>query len=406
MCKTRWRHGVLGFAMLLLALLGAACRQEPVQMVHEAYIWQRLWNPAVVDAVHQATPAIGQWRVLAAQAHSERGLYQVAPDWAALTASGKSVVAVVRIDGHLGMADAALWAGQIADVWQTWHNASTLVVGLEIDYDCGTQRLGEYTQFLRLLRSKLPPDATLSITALPDWLNSADLVELLSAVDTSVLQVHAVSSLQQGLFNADDALKWVQAYSLQTPHPFMVALPNYGSRVTWDEKDNVVAVTSEAPSHVLSQHARELLVEPQQMAEFIATLQSKAVPHLKGIVWFRLPTAQDRRAWSLNTWLAVVRGDALQTDVHAFLLPSPQQPGLYQVMLENKGEVDAPLPLKVLLPAECLYADGLTGYSLASETGAMRLVRQHPGMLRAQQTREIGWARCSEVRVLQLGVEK
>ena len=221
MCKTRWKRGVLGLAMLLLALLGAACRQEPVQMVHEAYIWQRLWNTAVVDAVHQATPAIEQWRVLAAQAHSERGLYQVAPDWAALTASGKSVVAVVRIDGHLGMADAALWAGQIADVWQTWHSASALVVGLEIDYDCGTQRLGEYTQFLRLLRSKLPPDATLSITALPDWLNAADLVELLSAVDTSVLQVHGISSLKHSLCNADDALKWVQAYSCKTPHPFM-----------------------------------------------------------------------------------------------------------------------------------------------------------------------------------------
>ena len=157
---------------------------------------------------------------------------------------------------------------------------------------------------------------------------------------------------------------------------------------------------------MLSQHARELLVEPQQMAEFIATLQSQAVPHLKGIVWFRLPTAQDRRVWSLNTWLAVIRGDALQTDVHAFLVPSPQQPGLYRVMLENKGEVDAPLPLKVLLPGECLYADGLTGYSLVSETGAMRLVRQHPSMLRAQQTREIGWARCSGVSGLQLGVEK
>ena len=58
---------------------------------------------------------------------------------------------------------------------------------------------------------------------------------------------------------------------------------------------------------------RELLADPQQLSQLGRQLRNDPPAHLAGLIWFRLPLANDRRAWSLTTLRAVARGDALDS---------------------------------------------------------------------------------------------
>lgn len=397
---------------------------------HDAYIWQRVWTPALADAVREAAPAIKQWRVLAAQASSDTQLKRFEPDWRVLAESGRPVVLVVRIDGQLHNFDQQAMLGQIGMLYIHWQERSAqhgiTLTGIEIDYDCATRRLSVYADFLQRLRAHLltlsqktlPQDQSvqLSITALPDWLNAQELDLVLANVDHSVLQVHSVADpAQGGLFNTHAAKDWVQAYHkrcAENNKPFLMALPNYGSRVNWDRKGRIATVTSEAPVRGgvdIQGHSQELSADPQEISSFLLqAFDYQALPQLKGVAWFRLPTAQDERVWAISTWLAVIRGESLRADVQALLTPSSEDSEFYRVMLQNNGSADAVQPARINLPTTCVYADGVqaNGYTLQQEAysqgdsqgnsgGDQRFFqRQDQGLLRARQSKEIGWARC------------
>ena len=441
MIKQGFLRGCLGLGAVLLVLLFSAC-DEPsdrssdkktfdakaasAALVHDAYIWQRVWTSAVGQAVQEATPVVRQWRILAAQTSSKQQLRQFEPDWQVLATSGKPVLAVVRIDGQLQDFDQDEMRTQMIALYQAWllkgAEYGVAVVGLEVDYDCGTQRLIAYAGFLQHLKKSLHAvdkgKGTLSITALPDWLNAQELEDVLAAVDYSVLQVHSVvDPAQGGLFNAQVAKHWVKAYarrSAESGQSFLVALPNYGSRVSWDRNGRITAVTSEAPipgGGVDAQgSAQELFANPQEISNFLQQgLDYQAMPELKGVAWFRLPTAQDERSWAMPTWLAVMRGEPLRARVGVALVPSPDDAAFYRVVLQNTGEVDVVLPARVNLPKTCTYADGVraNGYTLQyddakgngvksndTKGGAMFLQKQDQSLLKAGQQSEIGWARC------------
>jgi Protein of unknown function (DUF3142) len=84
-----------------------------------------------------------------------------------------------------------------------WRAAGNPVVGLQIDFDAHTRRLGEYATFLADLRTRLPADCRLSITGLLDWSSQGDstaLDALGGVVDEVVLQTyqgrHTIPSYQ------------------------------------------------------------------------------------------------------------------------------------------------------------------------------------------------------------------
>jgi len=84
------------------------------------------------------------------------------------------------------------------------------VVGLQIDFDAHTRRLGEYAAFLAALRSRLPADYRLSITGLLDWSSQGDsaaLDALGGVVDEVVLQTyqgrHTIPSYQAYMASLD-----------------------------------------------------------------------------------------------------------------------------------------------------------------------------------------------------------
>jgi len=381
------------FLCLCGFLLQACSRAPQATLAQQAYIWQRVWTPAVTSAMHDSGDAIHGWRVLAAQTDASGRLQRFNPDRAALADSGKPVVLVLRIDGQLPQFDEdALLAGAL-DLWRDWQGSGAALAGLEIDHDCGTARLPAYADFLGRLHAALPAGTRLSITALPAWLSSPALAGVLASVDQSVLQVHAVRDPRAGLFDPVLARHWAGEYATRSDKPFLLALPNYGSRVSWDAQGRIVAVSSEAAVLDAHEDSRELLAQPAQLADFLRALRADPPPHLQGIAWFRLPTTQDLRAWSLPTWLAVIEGRPLTVRLDASLQPGDVA-GAWDVRLRNGGEVDAGLPARVTLPAGCSPADGVNGYRLRTDQRGISLQRAQQGLLRAGHQRTIGWARC------------
>jgi Protein of unknown function (DUF3142) len=63
--------------------------------------------------------------------------------------------------------------------------------------------------------------------------------------------------------------------------------------------------------------AVELMASPTDVAALLGDLRDESPANLVGIVWFRLPTDDDRRAWSIETWRAVMLGKPLRTRVEA-----------------------------------------------------------------------------------------
>jgi hypothetical protein len=106
--------------LLVLGLLARSAGPSPIP-AHDAYVWQRLWTPPVTEAVQRSADLVRAWRVLVAEADgagrwARAGVDWPGADWSVLAASGRPVVAVVRIDGQLPTQDADALAADIAGI--------------------------------------------------------------------------------------------------------------------------------------------------------------------------------------------------------------------------------------------------------------------------------------------------
>lgn len=385
----RWRRLAAVCGVLLLAACGRASPPLP----NDAYVWQRQWTPALVSALAEGADAVRSWRVLAAELRADGAWFDAAPDLAALAASQRPVVLVLRLDGRVNELRDADIADRAAAALAAWRQAGVTLAGLEIDYDCATSKLPAYAALLATLKTRLGASLPLSITALPTWLDSPALPALLAVPDETVLQVHAVQNPTQGLFDAKRARAWLDAYARHAAKPWRVALPSYGSRVAWDEHGRIAAVESERPALMPGGRSAELLVTPDAMAAFVATLDRDRPSGLSGIVWFRLPTQADTRAWSLPTWRAVLARQPLTPKLEV-TAAAPGAGGARDVRLANRGNADTALPFTVRLDATCSAADGINGYTLEYDRDGRYLRRAQDGLLRAGAERAIGWIRC------------
>lgn len=383
--------------MLMVAASCAACGDAGVnggRLHHDGYVWQRQWTPAVTTAMAVSASRITQWRVLAAEVDSTGRFAETGIDAAAVGSTGKPVVLVIRISGRLREWEAGGVVSRILAIERRWRTSGLPIAGIEIDHDCATNRLAAYTMWLAALQDVRTRGLTLSVTALPDWLRSRDLSRLLARVDESVLQVHGVDDPSQGLFDERDAASWIDRWSRVTPVPFRVALPTYGSRVAWDGAGRVAAIESENSSGGAAA-GLELFVRPEQVSALLMRLERRPPRGLAGIVWFRLPTSSDRRAWSLRTWHAVIDGRITGSDLEAQAVPSAAG-GTLDVSVGNPGEIDRPLPELVRVVATgCEAADAVTPYVAQRDGDGVRFWLGSRGVLRARERRTIGWVRCA-----------
>lgn len=382
-----------GFSILIAAtLLLAACeRQDAPALDQQLYIWQRQWTPAHDAALRESRESFSTLRVLALQAFPNDGWHRAQIDAPLLKRDGRPLIAVVRLDGQLKALDQQQVSAQILQMLADWQAQGLTVSGVEIDHDAGNARLPAYSEFLVRLRGALPANLPLSITALPAWLDSSQLPALLASVDSSVLQVHAVSDPRRGLFDPGQARRWAKAWGRVSDKPFYLALPAYGVALLPDA-DGVPVVESEVPLERGGQR-RELLADPQQLSRLATEMREDRPEHLAGLIWFRLPLANDRRAWSLSTLRAVARGDTLSSRLG---LTFSDHDGLQDIALRNVGNLDSAWPARITVKASaCEGADALAGYALQQSADLLTFTRLRDGRLPAGGQRAIGWARCA-----------
>jgi hypothetical protein len=380
-------------AVLLLCVVGASQATLPPSLSadavpHDAYIWQRHWTPTVLSAARRSADIVRAWRVLAAESDRSGRWVKMSVPWDELAATGRPIVAVMRIDGRLDETRLPALLEHAATVPPS-------VAGLEIDYDCPTSKLAAYAAFLGELRRRLPSTIALSITALPTWMNSPDLQRLAGeGIAERVLQVHAVDDPRHGLFDPERAERWVRAFAGITRRPFRVALPTYDVRVTWKD-GRLAGVEGERPLLIgVGGDRATLAATPEAVLRLLHALEHDPPPDWRGVVWFRLPTDADRRAWSLETWRSVVQDRLAGPEVRATLVAT-DSPGLWNVALSNDGATDGALPREVRLGPSCTTADGANGFRLKTDEGAIVLAASDGGRVRGHSIRTIGWARCT-----------
>ena len=383
---------------ILLCLVGlsastSAIRTTGEPLPHDAYVWQRLWTPAVIDAARQSADIVRTWRILLAEGDRSGRWATVSVPWDDILATGRPVIGVIRIDGRLDEDRITMLLDRVV---ATVSAPKTLqsIAGVEIDFDCPTSKLVTYAKFLSALRARIPSSIALSITALPTWLSSSALGSLATDLNEVVLQVHAVEDPRRGLFDPDQAERWVREFGRRIGRPFRVALPAYDVRVRWRRDGRMASVESEVP--LLAGPGGEVLqAQPEAVLSLLHALQRSAPSGLVGVVWFRLPTEADTRAWSLETWRAVVTDRLAPARVSASLVPA-EQPDLWNVVLSNDGPVDARLPSQVRLDPACQTADGANGFRFVADAKPDHRVLESNGngRLRARTKRTIGWARC------------
>lgn len=397
--------------LMLPLLMLAACSRAPESpatptLSQDVYVWQRQWTPALRAALDLSNAQVSRWHVLGAELGASGRWIDISPDAQALGRTGKPLIMTVRINGQLARLDAVAIQTHLLMLLEQWRARGLQVAALEIDHDCATARLPEYISSLRALKTRIAPLA-LSVTTLPTWLSSTHLDALLAVADQSVLQVHAVLDPRLGLFDPVRARHWMTQYAARTRRPWHVALPAYGTRVVWDEQGRIAAVESEQRL-LAGGVGRELMAQPQQLTDFVSNVTRAPPRHLAGIIWFRLPSGDDRRAWSLSTWMAVLERRPLKAALMARLVV-PAQAGQgselrRDILLDNGGAADAPLPRQLRLAAgpsdragasgPACAADGINGYVLEHDRQGsyLRLIEQ--GLLRAGSSRVIGWIRC------------
>jgi hypothetical protein len=384
--------------LIILVFALAACQRPTVHLPHEAYVWQRQWTPAVVEALAQ--PArVSALRVLALEVDGAV-MHRTAPDLPALASDGRPVWLVVRIEGsRLPLAAEAL-APVLGEIAGHWKQSGVRLAGIEIDHDTASAALADYARWLRELRPLLPKGLPVSVTALPTWMDHAALAEVLAAVEGSVLQVHAIAHPREGLFDAGRAEDWVRRYGSLAPHDFRVALPAYGVRVA-TSGERVTAVDAEAVVPTTGPAGVELRADPERVADLLAELDGDRPEGLAGYLWFRLPVAGDRRSWSARTLAAVIAAEPLRA---RFVLEvTPSDGGAVDLALVNRGNLDA-APPALSLPADCTAGDAIGHYHRVSPT-PIRLDPISGARLPAGARMAVGWARCAQPLAAAPGVE-
>ncbi len=303
---------LIGTEVCSLILSSCAPKERSYALANDAYVWQRSWNDSLLKALTESASSVQKWRVLAAEADAKANLTPIRINPKALQRLQKPVIAVVRIDGRRGTPLGNKLAGEIAAVASDWKAHGVPVQGIELDYDCVTSQLAHYRDFLRVFRARIPRELRLSITALPSWMASSELPELLAEVNETVLQVHSVSRPDKGLFDRATAMKWANTWCRLSSTPFRIALPTYWSRVSWNVDGRIASIESEVDKHGNDPISRDIVLQPAEVASMVAELRRAPPEHFTGIAWFRLPTDSDRRAWSLRTWQIVMRGGPLR----------------------------------------------------------------------------------------------
>lgn len=410
------RRGPMLRALLLVACLVVvgACDRRPAPEAHKtpdsgtvtlethAYVWRR----EALDACEPGEDGCGVTPIplwwLAGEVDLDAGAPKIRTFAPGPNAGERDVVGVVcraRTPVVRWLKDAApkaLRDDLVRPLATALANAAPGIARFQLDFDCPTAKLASYGNLLRALRMELP-EAELSITALPDWLRSSDFASLWKHIDFYVLQLHGLEvpvtlADKAPIFDCERAREYLKR-GIALGSPFHIALPTYGHRQWFRPDGGFVGISAEAaPSLSEIEHIiREERADAETVAAFVAALQDEPHSALRGVFWFRLPSASDVLNWSYHTFGHVVRGVVPPATLEA--LARHEDDGRVSVLLCNSSEYAyrGLAEIRVHHAADATFwAEGASGFEVTRRRGAVVLVGKSP---EPGQTCEAGWLR-------------
>ncbi|MCD6392078.1 MAG: DUF3142 domain-containing protein [Planctomycetes bacterium] len=416
--------------VLMMAVISLTPRPESVvkrqsgPIAHQAYIWQRKWQPALTEAVNRAGDELSAFCVLAAEVSwdkAKRQTVRVGIDYASLKARRKPIDLALRIGPYAGpfkaddetMTFLTALAREIIDSART---AGMQPAELQIDFDCAESKLDGYRTWIAAFKRAVP-DTPVVITALPSWLNRKAFARLAKAADGYVLQVHSLerpTSPNQPIVLCDPAKsqKWVER-AARIGVDFTVALPTYGYLVAFDETGGFVGLSAEGPSQNWPAGfiVKRAMADPQALATLVKHWLDDRPAAMKGIIWYRLPVETDQLNWTWTTLATVARGIKPKRDISVNIEYS--QPQLAEVILANNGQLDenAAVRIRIACPRQNIVAaDGLRGFVIRYE-GPSHVCLEYTGgaylaNIPTGEKWNIGWLRLKQHIQLEATIQK
>jgi hypothetical protein len=405
---------LLSSAVCALAIFGER-REHPASyakgtLPQAAYLWQRQWTPAVLDSIAEQSGCFERLVVLTAEV-SWQGtgpiLTRVPLDYSVLSRSAISIGLALRVGlPGKGWADnrqiptflAKLAASLVKEARA--HGVSP--VELQLDFDCPEGKLSVFRDWLRMIKPRIAP-TPLSLTALPCWLERSEFAEVLAEADEYVLQVHALERPRRfadsvSLCTVENVGPWVEQ-AVRLGVPFRVALPTYSYVLIFDKTGGFVGVTAEGPPAGGAENGtRKILrANPADAAAWVRAWTANRPTLLKGLIWFRLPVADDHFNWSPATFAAVCAGRTPAACLSVKTVAADD--GLTEIRLANTGDDESASPVSVNVrfsQEQFVAGDALNEFQW-EETGMGKLRLTGNG-LRPGEEQVIAWLRFQNLK--------
>lgn len=382
----------LSFAAITLTLALLWCEQPVPEWDEDVYVWRTKWSEPVLDAVRRASPYVDRFRILSAQWDQDAPPLLVDLEPGREVFRARRIVPVARLDGARISATPEAVAEALASQINVFRKAGAQVEAIEIDHD--TTAVADYARWLVELRSELPEDLELWIKALPDWRHASQIEQLLDQVDRYTLQVHAVAGGSSGLMDANEAERWVRAFSKISRTPFYTALPVYQIRAGVDTQAETQSLEagSAVPAGAASQ--QWLFAPPQELFEWQMAIELDQPDEAVGIAWYRLPVTGDPDVISMATFQTLLGGGLPEAEIELVLDPVPEESGAFDGTLVNHGPHDDAWPARTALPSGCQVAETTNGF--AADHQGEHISHPQAGLLKSGKAIAVGYVRCSK----------
>lgn len=323
------------------------------------YIWQRDWNEFVQDGISKIQPGISKFIVLCGDFRYENGkpsINAVDIDWSYFREKDIEITLAFRINTETKELLQTDGAFKVADgiktvfdrVIESATNNGVKVIDIQIDYDCPTSKLADYSNFIRICKERFP-EQRISITALPTWLDSKDFKELIKHTSYYVLQLHSfeipkTADKARQIFLKDEAPSYIFQAS-QLGHPYYISLPTYGYEAAFGQDGQFLGIRAEVNPVTLGKDMQyqTVISEPVEILSFLREIQQVKPQKFLGVCWFRMPIKTDEFNWHINTLKAVLENRVPVAKVNAEI--KTLQDGLCEVYLVNNGEKNILAPI-------------------------------------------------------------
>lgn len=364
----------------------------------EVYVWQRVWTESVRLAVAERSPEFQGVTVQAGMAewHRQAGWEIMSFEDPLAYAAEHEVTLALRIGAGAAVRG---WKrediDQVLEVLARW---APLTGTFQLDYDCPSGKLADYTVLCEEVRRAFPQHR-LEITCLPDWLERPSLARLVAGVDRYVMQVHGVAGFGgAGTLCDPELARRTATRCAALGVPYLLALPTYRHGVRRSRGGRVVEVVSEGSAGTPGAPYELVSAREDEMAGLVRDWEHQRPTLMEGLIWYRLPVEGESMNWSWASLRRVMRGESGAGEVALEVVSG--EDGVSRLFLNNATDAHLEWPERVVLQWEggfCIVADGGEDYRL----GEVRRSGRAQWHWRAETVRpllsgtrvELGWVR-------------